>query len=50
MIKVTQSLLFDKWSVIKRWDDTKKEKANNSASLKNGFVPGGATSRVDVPF
>ena len=51
MIKATQTLLFDKQSVIKRWDDTKKEKkTNNPASPKNGFIPGGDASRADVPF
>ena len=26
MIKVTQTLLFDKWSVTKKWDDTKRRR------------------------
>ena len=28
----------------------KEKKANNSASLKNGFVFGGDASRANVPF
>ena len=42
IIKVIQTLLFDKWSVTKKKGHYKKEKkTNNPASPKNGFVPGG---------
>ena len=41
----------DKQSVKKRGEQYKKEKkANNLASPKNGFVPGGDASHADVPF
>ena len=51
MIKVIQTLLFDKWSVTKKGEQYKKEKkASNPASPKNGSIPGGDVSRADVPF
>ena len=51
MTKIIQALLFDQWSVTKRMGQYKKgKKANNPASSKNGFVPGGNASRADVPF
>ena len=49
MIKVIQTLLTNR-VLKKKGEPYKKEKVNNLALPKNGFVPGDDASRAGVPF